>query len=818
MMRPLFFFLSLLLLLSGQTLLGSGINRRTANTTRTETRIKIDGKADEAAWNNSDIITGFTQYEPANGLPSTFTTRVRMIYDNEGIYVFADLIDSAPDSIATELGKRDSDNDINADWFSIDLCPFDDGVNGFSFKLTVTGVQTDIKRASGAAGRDVSWDAVWDSKTDITDSGWVAEFFIPFSSIRFPVAGSKPWGVNFHRFVARRKEISSWNFTDKNIGNTISQTGQMNGFRDIDPPVRLSVTPYVSAYVENGSKNSSGWAKHFNGGMDLKWGFNESFTLDATLVPDFSQIQADDQVLNLTPYEIQYNERRQFFTEGTELFSKGDIFYSRRIGARPRGYYDAISSAAAESLEIALNPLEAGLINATKVSGRTTSGLGVGFFNAMTRRTFAVFEDPQNEQRTEYLTEPFTNYSLIVIDQSLKNASYISLINSNVFRDAHHEGLNYNANVTATDMLFYTKDRMLSFRAIGAVSRKYYSGQKPVSGYNIEFSGGKTGGRYLVYYANHTISNKYDPNDMGYLKRNNLISNSLTFSYNVYKPAGPFYNSKNSVSFSYDLLYQPRVYNAFTIDITSSSTFKNLWTFLLNGLLIPGGSNDYFEPRVEGRMYHRQPSLSLTGTVTTDTRNAFLLTCTAGFENYYREPGRTSYSLTVNPAMRFSDRFSTDVKLTSSAGRNDEGFAGIEADEIIFGQRDNFTLSGELTLSYMFSSKSYLTFRLREYWAKALYTGQYSLLEPDGTLTPVSLTRDDNTNYNAFNIDLNYTWRFAPGSEMTVVWKNSVYSSGSYIPASFNENLRNLFDQNIINSFSLKLIYYIDYHTLTNKH
>lgn len=816
MTRPTSYLLLLAFLLSNQVLSGADLERRTANAGKATTTISIDGKDDEPAWNNAELLTGFTQYEPANGLASAFTSQVKLLFDNEGLYVFANLIDSYPDSISTELGKRDSDNDINSDWFSIDLCPFDDGVNGFSFKLTVTGVQTDIKRASGSAGRDVSWDVVWDSETMITEDGWAAEVFIPFSAIRFPVIGNRPWGVNFHRFVARRKEISSWNFTDKNKGNTISQTGQIYGFTEINAPVRLSVTPYVSAYTENQSGSTENWAKHFNGGMDLKWGFNESFTLDATLVPDFSQVQADDRVLNLTPYEIQYNERRQFFTEGTELFTKGDIFYSRRIGAKPRGYNDAVSLTPVTP-ELIMNPLETGLINATKISGRTSGGLGVGFFNAMTRRAAAVFEDPETGERSEYLTEPFTNYNLVVLDQSLKNASYISLINSAVLRNAPHTGLNHNATVTATDMMFYTKDRIFSLRAVGAASRKYYAGTRPVAGHSLEFSGGKTGGRFLAYYSNRTITDKYDPNDLGYLKRNNLISNALTFSYNIYKPVGPIYSAKNSLSFSYDLLYRPRVYNTFKVDITSSSTFKNLWSLALKGSLVPAGSDDYFEPRVAGRMYHRTPSLSLSGSVTTDTRKAILLTIGAGVESYYREQGRTACSLTLNPELRFSDRFRTEVQLTGTRGRNDEGFAGLAGNNIIFGHRNNFTFSGELDLSYMFSSKSHLTFRLREYWAKAEYTGWYGFLESDGSLNPTTISRNDNTNYNAFNIDLNYTWRFAPGSELTLVWKNSVFSSGSYIPPSFSDNLRHLFDQNMINSFSVKLIWYIDYHTITQK-
>ena len=172
--------LSLLFLLPQMVFAGPG-QRRISYVSRSSGIIRVDGRDDEPAWATSPVYEDFTQYEPANGFPSAFDTKVRMLFDDEGIYVFAEMIDNRPDSISKELGRRDSDNQINADWFSVDLCPFDDGVNGFSFKLTVTGVQTDIKRGSGSVGREVTWDAIWNAGTGITGTGWTAEIFIPFS-------------------------------------------------------------------------------------------------------------------------------------------------------------------------------------------------------------------------------------------------------------------------------------------------------------------------------------------------------------------------------------------------------------------------------------------------------------------------------------------------------------------------------------------------------------------------------------------------------------------------------------------------------------
>jgi hypothetical protein len=549
--------------------------------------------------------------------------------------------------------------------------------------------------------------------------------------------------------------------------------------------------------------------------MDLKWGINESFTVDVTLVPDFSQIQADDQVLNLTPYEIQYNEKRQFFTEGTEVFSKADIFYSRRIGAKPRYFSDAESEAAQAGLDIISNPLETSMINATKISGRTRSGLGLGFFNAMTGRAFAVMEDTVTGEQRKFMTEPFTNYNMMVIDQSLPNASYISLVNTNVMRSGPATGRNYTANVSATDMQFNTANRLFSIKAVGAVSQKYYSDRKPGTGHSVILSGGKTGGRYTVRYDLQAISDNYDPNDMGYLKKNNLLSNGLTFGYNLYTPHGPFYSSRNSLSVYYDRLYAPFVFNDFKISMSSSSVLRSFWTLTVSGKISPSGSDDYNEPRVDGRMYHRQPSASLEADIGSDPRRPFMIEMEASAGRHYLEPGRYNAGIELKPRVRFSNRLSGLAGFTWQFENNDEGFAGIADGEIIFGQRDNRIMSCELDFAYMFSARSNLSFRLREYWAIAEYSGRYYLLNYDGTLSVADIVRHDNTSYNALNADLSYSWRFAPGSELTLVFKNALYDYQTDIPGSFSDNLKGLWELGITRSLSCKVIWYLDYHSIS---
>ena len=323
---------------------------------------------------------------------------------------------------------------------------YQDGLNGLEFGVTASGVQFDVKYSDN--GNDWDWDAVWLSEVSIVEDGWIVEMKIPYSAMRFADAEEQVWHVNFGRTIRRIREQSWWNEMDPAIGTWFGQYGLTKGIKDIKPPTRLFFFPYVSYYFEHFPQNEDGvsdWSQSFNAGMDVKYGINDAFTLDLTLVPDFGQVISDNQVLNLSPFEIQFDENRQFFTEGTELFGKADIFYSRRIGGTPLMFYD-VEDYLNEGDSIIENPSTSQLINAAKISGRNQNGLGIGVFNAVTAETRAtVINEESNEQR-DILTDPLTNYNVLVFDQNLWTNASVSLINTNVMR----RGSFYDANVTGT--------------------------------------------------------------------------------------------------------------------------------------------------------------------------------------------------------------------------------------------------------------------------------------------------------------------------------------------------------------------------------
>ncbi|HSH50315.1 MAG TPA: DUF5916 domain-containing protein, partial [Bacteroidales bacterium] len=288
-------------------------NKQTIEIKKVDQGPKIDGRLDDEIWLNAPVAKDFIQYEPYNGHAPSLPTEVKILYDNHAIYFGAIMYDNHPDSIIKDLGNRDEYTSLNADLFTVIISTFNDGVNASEFMVSASGMQSDVKHNGNSEDRN--WDAVWESKVRITEDGWILEMKIPYSALRFSKSDNQVWGVHFMRHIRRYREWNSWNFIDNQVQGKINQMGEMSGIKNIEPPLRLSVTPYVSAYLEKNAETDK-WGNNFNAGMDLKWGINQSFTLDMILIPDFGQVQSDDEILNLSPYEVKYSEKRQFFTEG----------------------------------------------------------------------------------------------------------------------------------------------------------------------------------------------------------------------------------------------------------------------------------------------------------------------------------------------------------------------------------------------------------------------------------------------------------------------------------------------------------------------
>jgi hypothetical protein len=783
----------------------------------------IDGHLDESCWQHAPAAMGFIIDSPHPGKPLEQNTEVKIVYDDEAIYIAFMNYDDQPDSILTQLSGRDSDG--NSDYCGITFSCYNDGINGNTFIVTPKSEQWDA-RVSAATGEDVSWNAVWYAKCRIVENGWTAEFKIPFAALRFPDIDKQEWGINFVREVRRTRHHSFWRGVNPLQAGFLTQMGKLLGIENIKPPKRLFFYPYASYYqnfveTEDGVKSESSW----NAGMDLKLGLNDAFTLDATLVPDFGQVISDQQILNLSPFEVQFQDNRQFFIEGTELFSKAGIFYTRRVGYLQGNEGSLYNLKDGESYSELPQQLQ--LLNASKISGRNQNGLGIGFFNAVTAKAQATVVDSLgNKKDVDYY--PLANYNVVVLDQNLRNNSFVSLINTNLLRN----GSMNDANVTAVEFDLRNKKNEYSITGTGAYNVKFgpdWKGVDERDGFSQSVALNRISGKWLATLGTSVESDTYDPTDMGFLQANNSFNYFGNVTFQQRTPFGRFNNFTSDLYLNYNQLYKPNHFTDITIESDSYLTTKGFTTYNLNISSMPSRGYDFFEPRIWGRTFRTYTYNSIGGWISTDYRKPVALDLGSWFMDY-ENPGRYVANLRISPRFRVNDHLFITYVYSWQNHFNDLGFASFYEDEPLFGRRDVISHTNVLTVNYAFNPIMNMSCRVRHYWGYSKYR-EFFRLEEDGYLSASDfegfVNEDgENTahssvdrNFNSFTVDLVYRWIFTPGSELTIVWKNAIIQSqfGDPVPVGLRDDLDFTFRQPQQNSISLKVLYFLDYNMLVRK-
>jgi Domain of unknown function (DUF5916) len=783
---------------------------------RTLQKIKIDGNIDDAGWKDAAIANGLIEFRPKVGAPEDPATRSEtyLMYDDEGIYFGGYLYERTKDSISSELTGRDGFG--NNDFIGIIFDTYKDNLNGFEYFITPLNEQMDAKQSPNNDGNseDFSWNAVWQSGAVIHDDGWSFEIFLPYSAIRFGSKDVQDWGLNITRRRQKTGQQYMWNPIDPNVNGFLTQEGYWMGVTNIKPPLRLQFSPYFSVYANHYPANQSGiknWSSQVNGGLDVKYGISPSFTLDATLIPDFGQVQSDNRVLNLTPFDIQFNENRSFFTEGTELFSKGGLFYSRRIGVEPV-YYQGYTLQANET--VLKDPQESKLINASKISGRTQKGLGIGVLNAITKTRYATLENTNTKEQFKAETEPLTNYNVFVIDQTLKNNSSVSLINTNVWRS----GGAYDANVTAGLFDFNDKKNMWNVGGKAAVSNQigYDANNKVVSGYSQQLYFGKTSGRFNFNVWQELTDTKYTHRDLGFFTNNNFLDHGSRVSYKWTEPKGWYNRIFINVNGRFSRLLTPikpikQLYQAANLNFNINIQSKKLWW--AGGFAgLSFGENDFYEPRWEGWFFRRNASLGMGGWFESNSAKKYSFNAELFARRIFNFYSATGVDFTFSQNYRFNSKLSVSYRLGLQPRFNNIGYAYSENDtEIIFARRKRSTVENVLSAKYNFTNKMGLTFRSRHYLS-SVNNKEFFTLRHDGKLDPNSaFNKNVDRNVNFFNIDMVYTWQFAPGSFINIVWKNSVFDSKEFVENSYFKNFSNTLEVDQNNNLSLKVIYFLDY-------
>lgn len=778
---------------------------------RTQKPVKIDGLITDEAWKDAAVMTDLVEFRPVVGRKENPENRTLayLMYNDEGIYFGGYCYERTKDSIATELAGRDGFG--TNDYVGLIFDTYFDKINGFEYFITPLGEQWDAKMSPNPNGNDedFSWNAVWQSGAVIHNDGWSFEMFIPYAAIRFGKKDVQNWGLNITRRRRKTEQQYTWNPIDPNVNGFLTQEGVWTGITNIKPPMRLQFSPYFSTYINHFPSNQPGeknWTSSVNGGMDVKYGINQAFTLDATLIPDFGQVVSDNRVLNLTPFEVKYQENRPFFTEGTELFSKGNLFYARRIGIDPVLLHSTDEYINGNEVPVK-TPSESKLINATKISGRTQKGLGIGVLNAVTNTRYAVLEDPGTKERREVMIDPLTNYSVIVLDQTMKNNSSVSLVNTNVWRS----GSDYDANVTAA--LFSLNDKKNMWNVSGKLASSqligYLPGGKTQSGYSHSVSFGKTSGRFNFNVGQELVNSKFNSNDLGYFTFTNFIDHNAWIGYRWIKPRDWYNNIYMNFNVYYSRRLNPGDFQAANFNANVNGQLKNLWYAGIFTGYEPKGNN-FYEPRMPGRVFRGWSNYYIGAWFETNNAKKYALSV----ENMIVDRSLFNskrYSFTLGNRYRFNNKLTISHNLNISPQKDNVGFAAISGNDVIFGRRDISGVENILNIKYSFSDKMNINTRVRHYWSEVHYNEFFTLQADGGLAKNSSFTQNVNQNYNAFNVDAVFTWQYAPGSFFNIVWKNAAYDFNRLTEDGYFKNFHKTMLADDNNNLSLKVIYFLDY-------
>ena len=812
-------------------------DKKTLTITKTDNAPKIDGILDDAIWENVEIATDFVQYDPdmGNTAKEHQKTEVRIVYNDQAIYIAAYLHEK-PEDILRVFSPRDDFG--QADYFGVTFNPNNDAKNDIKFYVMSSGTQVDIlggssRRGGGPGPRgDRGWNAVWDSAVKHVDDGWIVEMKIPYAALRFANQEDPTWGIQFYRKFRKEGLDYSWSPIDRTVGSQGIYDGLLKGLKNISPPTRLMFYPFTS-FTSVSQKNEE-TISNIGFGMDVKYGITESFTLDATLVPDFSQAAFDKVVLNLGPFEQRFDEQRQFFKEGINLFSKGDLFYSRRIGNAPverNDIYDELIDEVDEVEEVIDNPNSVKMLNAIKVSGRNKNGLGIGVFNAITEKTSARIKNTkytldENDEKIdstvtyrERVTEPFANYNIIVLDQQFNQNSSVTFVNTNVLREGHFRDANASA------LLFSLTDKTNNYRFSGQGKMSHLNlSDGNSTGFDAGFKLGKVSGAYQYGIEGSVRDDKYDVNDLGFATRNNFKKIEGNFRYQTFEPKG-FFNSFN-VRLEGDLnwRFSNNDYTGNTIEVNANARTKNLmW---IGGSIEAklGEQRDYFEPRDQENDRFYVLNNFVSGRIYAYTNSNKALSTSANFSYgtlFDKDRDFEEYQIRVGPNFRFNDRFTLEYDISYGRKIGSRGYVTqLDNDEIIFAERDQKTVENSISGIYNFDSLNAIRLSFRNYWSTATNNEELYTLEQDGSQsldaghTITNLDLDPNRNFNIWNFDLSYEWQFAPGSQLVALYRNQLFNSTSESLDSFKESLADLFDQDIQHTFSVKMIYFLDYNSL----
>jgi hypothetical protein len=753
----------------------------------------VDGRVNDACWRTAVPVTDFTQYDPVQGAVATESTLVRLLYDDHALYVGVECRDSEHGGPVNRLSRRDRTTE--ADRFTVLIDSYMDHQTGFVFSTNVAGVQSDGILSQGGNVYDVTWDAVWTVETQLSADGWSAEFVIPWNALRF-ASGTYHWGINFRRYISRKKESVEWVMVPRSETYSIPRWGMLEGLDGIKPPLHLEVIPYVSSTRTMTTGPTSGNrppGTAFSYGADIKYGLSRNFMLDATFNPDFGQVEVDQSVLNLTVFETRFPEKRPFFVEGAQMFTFGGsvdntpltLFFTRRLGRQPR-FASFVGGPYVEE-----NPQVTTILGAVKVTGRTADGLSVAALSSATQEEQATIAPP-GLPASSFQTEPQATYNVARIKQEWDNGSWLggmaTLSGFRGGRRAVSGGVDWNARVI--DGL-YTVDGYLA--GASAACGDGAAGRILMSRLSAEHW--FTTASY-DFYGRH-----FNPNDIGFFAQPHDHGGYFQLLYRENLAGGTLrryaFALNPEMRWNWDGV---RTHALLRGDLVGE--FTNFWSSALTIERAFPAFDD--EERGIIGTYRRPGSTTLIATVETDDRHALSMTGYTGYKHddlgswmWYANATvtvRPTSWMELNPSIYYQRTSSERAWVYPDGAVYDPVVA--PARFSVFGNRDLQLLDLSLRGIVTFSRTLSIQFFTQVFLMRGKY-GEYYRLTPSGDLTPYGYRGDASYyshDFNAVTLNANVLlrWEYLPGSTVYLVWTQARYGDRGLYSLGLSQGFRDV--------------------------
>ena len=822
----------------------------------------IDGRLDDEAWKHGEWTGDYKQWMPTEGAPPSQPTEFKILYDERHVYFAIRAFDD-PAKVHRYPGRRDVQV---GDVVGICFDSYNDKRTGFEFDLTAAGTKVDLILGNGESNWDMTWDAVWDGQVAHDEKGWTAEFRVPFSQLRFGPQDEQVWGLHAWRWIDRNREEDQWQLIPRKNTGLMYQLGELHGIRGLPRRRHVELLPYVLGKASSGpSVPDGGTAGSGSVGLDAKVGMTSNFTLDATVNPDFGQVESDPSVVNLTAYETFYEEKRPFFLEGRKILAfeieeEDQVFYSRRIGAPPSGLPFLAPG------ETASLPESTTILGAFKVTGKTDGGLSVAALQAFTQKETVTIASPLGGR--DAAVEPFGSYTVARLhkDWDKGNTSLGGMLTSTHrwVSDAALAFLPTQATTGGLDFTRHFANRSWVLEANGAVSHvtgepeairalqtnavHYY--QRPDASHlgvdpsrtSLTGHGGMVrfgrseNSRLRLLDHFHWYSPGLDLNDVGYLRQADLIANQVFLGWSETTPKGVFR------SYSFQLAREDQwdfggLATRSSTELEASGQFENKWQAeaqlryedVVDTRMLRGGPalrwHDYFEASLGG---HTDESRRVWASV--DAEHSWArdddsrASSVGGYLNL-----RLSNRLSLSGSASY-EQLLDNLQYVATAEPDDGTrwvLGRIDQDTWSFTFRVNLSITPDLTVQYYGSpfigTGRYTAFKRATDTLASANRDRFHLYGPD----EIAYRAEDNSyrvteagggpsysfgspdfSFRQFRSNLVARWEWKPGSSVYVVWSQGRTASAPFWDDSFQDNWNELWRTQPDNVLLVKLSYW----------